>query len=188
MSSKDVIQKSVCWVMLVFLLVGCGTSQATSTLLPEATTLPEPTDIPPEPTATQVEPSVTPIPPTATPTVRSLTATPTQVFTLVTSAEEIVGTWLGAAFCIRIYEDGTLNKAWSLDKLDSHPYAVSKFWFEGTQMFMEQISVSGVPSCGKEIGIYEIRLLEDDNIQISTIKDQCSHRVNFTRGIFEPVD
>jgi len=188
MSSKDVIQKSVCWVMLVFFLVGCGTPLVTSTLLPVATTLPEPTDIPPEPTATQVEPSATPIPPTATPTVRSLTATPTHVFTLVTSAEEIVGTWLGAAFCIRIYEDGTLNKAWSLDKLDSHPYAVSKFWFEGTQMFIEEITVSGAPSCGRKIGIYEIRLLENDNIQISSIKDQCSQRVNSTGGIYQPVD
>ena len=38
MSSKDVIQKSVCLVMLVFFLVGCGTSQATQTPLPVATT------------------------------------------------------------------------------------------------------------------------------------------------------
>ena len=198
MSSTDVIQKSVCLVMLVFFLVGCGTSQATPTPLPEATTLaeptqalPEPTEAPPEPTATQVEPTATPIPPTTTPTARPLTATPTptQMITLVTSVEEIVGTWRKEdTLYIRIYEDGTLNKAWSLDKLDSHPYAVNKFWFEGSQMFMEEISVSGVPSCGKMTGIYEIRLFEDDNIQISTIKDQCSHRVTFTRGIFQPVN
>jgi hypothetical protein len=174
-----------CLVLVISFLVGCGTSQATPTPLPVATTLPEPTqappeptEAPPEPTATQVEPTATPIPPTPT---------PTQVFTLVTSAEEIVGTWLGFAICIRFYEDGTFNKALSLDKLDSHPYAVSKFWFEGTQMFIEEISVSGVPSCGRKIGIYEIRLLEDDNIQISTIKDQCSQRVNSTGGIYQPV-
>ena len=196
MNTKKRLLQMACLVLVLSLLVGCGASQATPTMLPEATSFPEPTqapaestESPPAPTATQVEPTATPISPTPTATARPLTATPTQMFTLVTSAEQIVGTWLiGAAPYIRINEDGTLHKAWSLDKLDSHPYAVNKFWFEGTQMFMEEISVSGVPSCGKEIGIYEIRLLEDDNIQISTINDQCSHRVTFTRGIFEPVD
>jgi acetyl esterase/lipase len=53
--------------MLVFFLVGCGTSQATPTPLPEPTQAPpelieappEPTEAQPEPTAPQVEPSPT---------------------------------------------------------------------------------------------------------------------------------
>ena len=59
--------------MLVFFLIGCGTSQATPTTLPEATTLseptqapPEPTETPPEPTATQVQPTPTELPPQPT--------------------------------------------------------------------------------------------------------------------------
>lgn len=130
----------------------------------------------------------TPEPPTATPTPVPPTATATQAFTLATTAEEIVGTWLkGGAYYIRFYEDGTFHQAHALDKLESQSYAISKFWFEGTQMFTEEISVSGVPSCGKKTGIYEIRLLEDDNIQISSIKDQCSPRAGDTSGEYQPV-
>lgn len=130
----------------------------------------------------------TPEPPTATPTPELPTATATQAFTLATTAEEIVGTWLkGSAYYIRFYEDGTFHQAHALDKLDSQSYAISEFWFEGTQMFTEEISVSGVPSCGKKTGIYEIRLLEVDNIQISSIKDQCIPRAGDTSGEFQPV-
>jgi predicted GH43/DUF377 family glycosyl hydrolase len=72
--------------MLVFFLVGCGTSQATPTPLPEPTQAPpelieappEPTEVPPEPTATQVVPTATELPPQPTPT-NTTQPTPTLV-------------------------------------------------------------------------------------------------------------
>ena len=61
MTSGKVIPKTVCLVILVMLLVGCGISQATPTSLPETMILPEPT-------ANQVEPTATEPPPQPTPT------------------------------------------------------------------------------------------------------------------------
>jgi hypothetical protein len=71
-------------VLVMSFLVGCGTSQATPILLPEATPLPEPTDIPPELTATQVESTAMPVPPTKTPN--------------PTSCQEVAGNCLELSF------------------------------------------------------------------------------------------
>jgi len=129
--------------------------------------------------------------PAATPTPIPPTATPTQAFTLATSAEEIVGTWqrgrVGDAGYIRFDEDGTRRGAYALNKLDSQPYAINSYQFEGTKMVTTEISVSGVPSCGEKIGSYEIRLLESGNIRIVVLEDECSHRAGSFAGEYEPV-
>ena len=54
-------------------------------------------------------------------------------------------------------------------------------------MVITEVSVSGVPSCGKKIGRYEIQLLENGNIQIVTINEQCPPRAGDTAGVYEPV-
>jgi len=125
----------------------------------------------------------------ATPEPAPPTATPTQAFTLATSAEEIAGTWhktIGAGY-IRFYEDGAFHQARALDNLDSKPFAICEFRFEGTRMFTKEISVSGVPPCGDTIGIYEVRLLEGGKIQIVSIEDKCSPRRGDTATVYEPV-
>jgi hypothetical protein len=100
----------------------------------------------------------------------------------------MVGTWQSRrTYFLGFYENGTFHQAHALDKLDSAPYAISRFWFEGTQMLMEEISVSGVPSCGDRIGIYEIRLLEDGEMHIATIEDGCSGRAGDTAGRYEAI-
>lgn len=158
---------------LIFTLVF---SVACASEAPEPAT---PTPLPPTATPTPVPPTRTPEPPTAT---------PTPAFTLATSAEEIVGTWLeGGAGYNRFYEDGTFHQAHALDDLDHQPYAISEFWFEGTQMFTKELSVSGVPSCGDTIGIYKVRWLEGGKIQIVSIEDNCSARRGDIAGRYKPV-
>lgn len=78
MSSKNITQMWVCLVMLLFFLVGCGTSQAIPTSLPEATSIPEQKEAPPELTATQVKPTATALPPQPTAT-NTTQPTPTLV-------------------------------------------------------------------------------------------------------------
>ncbi|MFC2030983.1 hypothetical protein ACFLWA_09670 [Chloroflexota bacterium] len=131
----------------------------------------------------------TPIPRTPTPTPEPPTATPTPVFTLATSAEEIVGTWQARAgrYYIRFNEDETFRQAHALDELDSQPYAVDSYRFEGTKMVIREVSISGVPTCGKKIGSYEIRLLESGNIWIVTIDDQCEPRAGSVAREYGPV-
>jgi hypothetical protein len=92
----------------------------------------------------------------------------------------MVGTWqagtVGGRGYIRFDEDGTFRQAYTLDKLDSQPYAIDSYQFDGTRMVATEISVSGVPSCGEKIGTYEIRLLESGNIWVEVIKDRCTKR------------
>lgn len=116
-------------------------------------------------------------------------AAPTQAFTLATSAEQIVGTWtwrLGTGYA-RFDEDGTLREAHALDELDSQPFGISSYQFEGTRIVMKEVSVSGVPSCGESTGSYEIRLLESGNLRVEVLEDECSHRVGSVAREYEPV-
>ena len=178
MNGKRIFQKVMGAMLILLLLVGCGAPAAVPTSAPPTVTY---TPIPP--TAT-----LTPVPPTATPTTEPPTATPTQAYTLVTSADEIPGTWARAGvFYIRFDSDGTFRQAHALDQLESQPYAILSYQFEGTEMVTVEVSVSGVPSCGKKIGRYEIQLLESGNIQIVAIEDQCPPRAGDTAGVYEPV-
>jgi len=142
------------------------------------------------PTVTMALPASTstPLPPVATPTPVLSTAVPTEVFSMITSVDGLLGTWQNSdRYFYRFYADGTYNMAHAVEELDSQPYVISKFWFEEGRMFVEDISVSGVPSCKPDIGEYEIRLLESGNIRIVRIMDKCTPRARETELEFEPV-
>ncbi len=132
-----------------------------------------------------VGPAGTPLPPifTAGPPA----APATQAFPLATSIEDIVGTWHSGAVYLRFHEDGTMQWADTLDELDSQPYATGNIQFEGTQMTLKETAVSGVPSCGDALGIYEVQLLPDGKIKIVTIEEECAPRAGDTALEFEPV-
>jgi len=187
---KSLFLLSVITILSLTIVTACQSQLPTEMSVPP-TKPPEPTstELALTTTPTEMPPTATPtpIPPTSTPTEMPPTATSTQAFMLATSAEEIVGTWFAGSYHIRFDKDGTFRQAYALDKLDSQPYAISSYQFEGTKMVITEISVSGVPSCGKKIGSYEIRLLESDNIQIVAIKDQCPPRAGDVAGEYEPV-
>lgn len=207
MSFQKLPQQMIVVTFLFLLLVACGTPAASpvpptaSPVPPTATPVPPtatPTPVPPTATPTPIPPTATPLPPTATPTPVpptltptpvTPTATPTPVYTLVTSAEEVIGTWQAGfgRYRIRFDDDGTYRMARELDELDSKPYAIDSYHFEGTEMLSKTIKVSGVPSCGKKIGRYEIRLLENGNIWVFAIEDLCEARALDISREYEPV-
>lgn len=164
-------------VLVVLLLVGCGAA--------------EPAPIAVAPTVTPVPPTSTPtsLPPTAAPSPVPPTAAPTPAFTFATSVKDIVGTWHSRPkdLYLRFYEDGNAHQSHSLDRLDANPYASSEIWFEGTQMYLKEKAVSGVPSCGAEPAIYQVRLYLDGTIQVLKIEDKCPPRAGDTALQFEPV-
>jgi len=198
MSYGKLLPSMVGLTLVVSLVVGCG-APAVAPAPPTATPAPKPptatpTPVPPTATPTPKPPTAipTPVPPAATPTPRPPTAAarPTQEFTLATSAQEILGTWRAGNYYLRFDTDGTFRAAHALDKLDNQPYAIVSYQFEGTKMVIADISVSGVPPCGEEIGSYEVRLLESGNMQILLIKDQCTQRAGDIGGrarVYEPV-
>jgi hypothetical protein len=177
MNGKRISQKVMGAMLILLLLVGCGAPAA------------EPTSAPPTATYTPIPPTATstPVPPTTTPTAEPPTAKPTQAFTLATSADEIFGTWHAGSYYIRFDGDGTFRQAHALDQLDNQAYAISSYQFEETEMVTQEVSVSGVPTCGKKTGRYEIQLLENGNIRIVDIKDQCAPRAGDTAREYEPV-
>lgn len=134
-------------------------------------------------------PTATPtaVPPTATPTEIPPTVTPTQTFTLISAVEEILGTWQAGNYYIRFNEDGSFRQSHALETLDSQPYAISSYEFEGEKMITVEISVAGVPTCGNQAGSYELQLLENGNLQILVIEDRCTGRAHDTAGTYEPV-
>jgi len=158
-------------ILIALLFVGCGTPAAISTPNP--------------PTLTQtVIPSTsthTPVPPTDTPTAVPPTRTATPTFTLATSIADIAGVWHNSrkGLYFRFNEVGTLEQANSPGGLD-FPFAVLDIWFEGTQMYLKEKEVYGVPSCGDEPAVYEVWLYQDSTIQIKTIKDSCIPRAGDT--------
>jgi hypothetical protein len=100
-----------------------------------------------------------------------------------------MGTWHNESkgIYLRFYEDGTLHQSHSLSGLDNQSYAISTIRFEGTQMFLKERAVSGVPSCEDTPGIYEVRLLPDGKIRIVKIKEECSPRAGDTALQYDPV-
>ena len=169
---KNLFLLTVITILSITIVTACQPQPPTEMSVPSTK--------PPEPTSTELAP-------TTTSTEMPPTATPIQAFKLATSAGEIVSTWFAGSYHIRFDKDGTFRQAYALDKLDSQSYAISSYQFEGTKMVITEISVSGVPSCGKKIGSYEIRLLESGNIQIVAIKDQCPPRAGDVAGEYEPV-
>jgi hypothetical protein len=189
MNPTKFFQLMIGMAFILLLLIGCGVPAATPLPATSTPVLPTVTAVPPTDTHTPMPSTATPtaVPPTTTPTVEPPTAVPTQAFTQVTSAEEVLGTWSVGTYYIRFDEDGTFRQAHALETLDSQPYAISSYDFEGTKMVTVQISVSGVPSCGNQTGSYELRLRENGNLQILVIEDRCTGRAHDTAGEYRPV-
>lgn len=107
---------------------------------------------------------------------------------LATSVDEVIGTWQAGGGRFILFDDGGLfSQARYLSQLDDQPYAVSSYRFDGSELLIVEVSVSGVPSCGNAAAQYEVELLEYGNIQLTAIQDDCVKRAEETAGVYEPV-
>jgi hypothetical protein len=190
MSTRRLYLRTFGLTVVVLVLAGCGGAPteltAAATAVPPTAT---PTLAPPTATSTLIPPTATPTPEPPTSTLPPPTPTSTPVFTLATSPEEIAGTWqktIGAG-CIRFQADGSFRQARRRDALDDSPFAICEIWFEGTQLFVGECTVSGVPPCGDAIAIYEVRLLDSGELEIVAIKDDCSPRRLDTATVYSAV-
>lgn len=115
---------------------------------------------------------------------------------LASSAEDIAGMWLrtarGAPLYILFLEDGTMHESTNPELVEDRPWIKAEFWFEGTQLFIEE---SLGPCDENPTGIYEIHLLANGNLKFVVIEDECLlratgyHGRGDTEGLveFEPV-
>jgi hypothetical protein len=136
-------------------------------------------------------PTNTSVPPTNTPeplTMNSMDETSSECV-LATSAEEVIGSWqAGGGRFILFDDEGLFSQARFLSQLDDQPYAVSSYRFDGSELLIVEVSVSGVPSCGNAAALYEVELLENGNIQLTAVQDNCVNRADETSGVYESVD
>ncbi len=119
--------------------------------------------------------SKTPVPATATlpPTLR-----------LAISPADITGTWTNGEKYVRFEADGRMTQADALDRLDSSPYATSRYAFSGTTITITEESARGVPSCGITAGRYEMRMQGSAGIRVAALNDPCGRRAAELDGHF----
>lgn len=154
--------------LILALLAGCGTpTAAPTTPIPAADT-------------------PTPIPPTVTPAIYRTAGPYEEGYTVITSAEEMIGTWHIESYYVRFDADGTFRQAYAFESLDSQPYAVGTYAFEDGAMVITEISVTDVPSCGSKSGSYEARLLDSGKLKIATISEPCVPRARDLAQEYEP--
>jgi len=117
-------------------------------------------------------------------------ATESEAFVVVTSAEQVIGTWRAGNDHIRFDEDGTYRMAVGRDQLEHRPYDISGYRFEDAVMHVLNIATRGIrdPGGGGEEGRYEVRLLEGGSLQIVLIEDPSAGRAGNLAKVYELVE
>lgn len=103
---------------------------------------------------------------------------------IVTSPDQVIGTWRAGMGYVRFDEDGTFRSARTAETLVADPNVVSSYRFEGQAMVVTELAVRGVPACGEVDGWYEVRRLEGGNLRVNVIQDACLDRAGEMRGVY----
>lgn len=158
-------------VVALAFLAGCQSDSQTTDEVTESEATDAPTAVPPEP----VEPTPLPEP------------TPTTGPALITSADEMVGIWLGTVGGDRGYlmytDDGRFAVDLVQDNLGTAPRVSGEYWFEDGNIHLRDLENLGHwTNCDSEtVGVYEVMVLESGNIQFQTVNDDCDEG-GFTRN------
>ena len=107
----------------------------------------------------------------------------------ITSFEDIAGTTYKrgpghSQIYLQFSEDGTLNFSSNRDLVVDSPFAITETRFEGTKMFLKEISG---PCDDNPDAIYEIHLLENGNLQFVAIEDACPPRSTNFPAEYKPL-
>jgi len=91
---------------------------------------------------------------------------------LVSSAEDIVGTWKTTIGATEIQFNGDNTY------LVTTPAFVARgeYRFEGMRLFLKALDRCDIIAVGA-LGIYEVQLLENGNLKFAPIEEECSTRV-----------
>jgi hypothetical protein len=102
------------------------------------------------------------------------------------SIEDITGTWrrvqdgsAGEGY-YQFSDDGTYLTNQTLEQIDSGTGFVGDYWYEGTQIFIQETGGPGV-SC-PEVAGYEIHLESSDNLKWVLSEDACTPRASWVAG------
>ena len=154
----------------------------TALLLASCQSEPQPADIVVEPEVVAAETAFpTPLPePTLLPE-------PEPEPALITSADDMIGIWLGTVAGERGYvmytEDGRYTVALVQDNLGTAPRVSGEYWFEDDTIHLRDLINAGHWTvCNTEtIGVYKAVVLEGGKVQFQTVEDDCNEG-GFTRN------
>lgn len=174
------MKKFVCILLIVVLiLAACGGDSTASDDVGTGETVPQTA-------STAVSSSPLPVEPSPEPTeLPEPTATPEPV--LVTDAADMVGIWLGTVAGEKGYvmytEDGRYTVALAQDDLATAPRVSGEYWFEDGNIYLRDLENAGhwVVCDAEMVGIYEVVVSEDNNLQFQTVEDGCDEG-GFTRN------
>ncbi|MDX1415509.1 MAG: serine hydrolase domain-containing protein [Candidatus Promineifilaceae bacterium] len=127
------------------------------------------TEVPP----TDVPPTEVPEPPEAAPE-------------MITTADEMVGIWLGKVAgetgYVMYTDDGRYTVALVKDDLGSAPRVAGEYWFEDDMIHLRDLENAGHwTECDEEmVGVYEVLVGEDGRVQFQSVEDGCDEG-GFTR-------
>jgi hypothetical protein len=158
-------------VVALAFLAGCQSESGAADEVAESEATDAPTAVPPEP----VEPTPLPEP------------TPTEGPALITSADEMVGIWLGTVGgdpgYVMYTDDGRFAVDLIQDNLGTTPRVSGEYWFEDGKIHLRDLENLGHwANCDPEtIGVYEVMVLESGNVQFQISNDDCDEG-GFTRN------
>ena len=179
--------------IVLVLVSACQDAATTTPASPTATPAP-PTDAPVPPTDTPAPPTDTPVPPTDTPLPPTDTPepidTPAPTPVLITSAEELYGTWkfvlkesgfnpIAGTYAL-FDEDGTYYIGSAVGQaLISSPSIRREYWFKDGELYLRDTGGSFYGECSPEIvGVYRVELRHDGKVEFVHRDDKCTLRRN----------
>ena len=122
----------------------------------------------------------------------TVTSSPTETPepSLATSKDDVIGTWqLGSgprSIFFQFKADGTYRMAQATaDNLNDNPLHLGQFVLEGGLLTFTSSDDS--PICAGQSGTYEVRLLEQGQIGLSLIEDECSIRSGPNLSPLDPI-
>jgi len=109
-----------------------------------------------------------------------------------TSAEKLIGNWQPLsksrdAMFLQINSDGTCRQSSSLDGLTAVPEVECTYTFEGTDLSMTAVKLTGVPPCPSATGKYAVQAVADNQIQLVATNDTCAPRKRSTVGAYQRI-
>ncbi len=169
----SMLVKSIVVLCIPFLwiVVGCQSEPVIEEKMPEAAEVEAATAV--------SEPEIvenTPIPPTEEPEP-----------VLVTSADEMVGIWLGTVAGEKWYVmytgDGRYTVSLKQDDLGTSPRVSGEYWFEDGHIHLRDLENAGHWAVCEEgiVGVYDVVVLEGGKLQFQTVEDGCTEG-GFTRN------
>ena len=104
----------------------------------------------------------------------------------------LIGNWQplwnsSDAMFLQFNSNGTCRHSCLLDGLTNVPQVECTYTFEGTNLLITAVKLSGVQECPSLTGKYEVKLLAEDHIQLVDIKDPCTPRLRSTQGEYQRI-